>query len=572
MARRKTVYLFASGDSRPAANVACWPAQSDMEAAVIREVEALSHKVVRAHSFDPDKGHGFLDSQRAGLDAVAAIPGNAPVIVAEAVWQYSHHILPGLIGHKGPILTVANWSGQWPGLVGMLNLNGSLTKAGVEYSTLWSESFSDLFFRDGLRTWLELGQVNHPQPHVVPFDMSRVPSKHSDIASRITSTLLKRKAIMGVFDEGCMGMYNAILPDEVLAPLGVFKERLSQSALYAETMTVTEKEGQAVCEWMVARGLHLELGEDPETELTLDQVLMQCRMYVAAVRMADRFDCDLIGIQYQQGLKDLLPASDLVEGMLNNSDRPPVARTDGTVIRPGEPVVHFNEVDECAGLDALLINRVQSALGQPIETTLHDIRWGDWDRSGTCDDFIWVFEISGGAPPAHHIGGWAGSESKRQPPMYFPFGGGTLSGVGRPGSIIWSRIFVEDGGLCLDIGLGRSIALPQSETRRRRNATTPEWPIMHATLTGVNRDQLMARHKSNHIQVVYADNDAAALNALIVRAAVAQQLGIKVSVLGLGEQFYPKKWQGSADRNSFFERATLPASALGRSVSRWLHV
>ena len=23
-----------------------------------------------------------------------------------------------------------------------------------------------------------------------------------------------RKAIMGVFDEGCMGMYNAIIPDE----------------------------------------------------------------------------------------------------------------------------------------------------------------------------------------------------------------------------------------------------------------------------------------------------------------------------------------------------------------------
>jgi hypothetical protein len=47
-------------------------------------------------------------------------------------------------------------------------------------------------------------------------------------------------------------------------------------------------------------------------------------MYIAAVRIADDFGCDLIGIQYQQGLKDLLPASDLVEGTLNNADRPPV--------------------------------------------------------------------------------------------------------------------------------------------------------------------------------------------------------------------------------------------------------
>ena len=52
----------------------------------------------------------------------------------------------GLYTHRGPILTVANWSGQWPGLVGMLNLNGSLTKAGVKYSTLWSEDFTDEFF------------------------------------------------------------------------------------------------------------------------------------------------------------------------------------------------------------------------------------------------------------------------------------------------------------------------------------------------------------------------------------------------------------------------------------------
>ena len=49
-------------------------------------------------------------------------------------------------------------------------------------------------------------------------------------------------------------------------------------------------------------------------------------MYIAAVRIADDFGCHAIGIQYQQGLKDLLPASDLVEGTLNNADRPPVTQ------------------------------------------------------------------------------------------------------------------------------------------------------------------------------------------------------------------------------------------------------
>lgn len=528
----ETVYLFASGDSREDANRTCWPAQAEMEKAVERECAALGVTVKRAHPHKPDLGHGFLASQREGMDAVASIPPDAPIIVAEAVWQYSHHILPGLTSHRGPILTLANWSGQWPGLVGMLNLNGSLTKAGVKYSTLWSEDFTDTFFRTGLKEWVQAGEISHDESHISAFDPDMASGRLPTISMEIAGEMLRDKIIMGIFDEGCMGMYNAIIPDELLIPLGVFKERLSQSTLYHATMQVSEAEARSAYEWMCERGMKFHLGDDQATTLTLDQVLMQCRMYIAAVRLADEFSCDLIGIQYQQGLKDLLPASDLVEGMLNNSERPPVTRADGSVIRPDAPVIHFNEVDECAGLDALLINRVHQALGQPVETTLHDIRWGDRDASGGRDDFVWVFEISGAAPPAHHVGGWAGSDSLRQPPMYFPSGGGTLRGVAKPGQIIWSRIYVQGGALHMDIGRGEVVSLPDAEIERRRAGTTPEWPIMSAVLKGVSRDQLMGRHKSNHIQVVYAHSAQEAEDALLTRALLAHSLGISVHVAG----------------------------------------
>ena len=59
---------------------------------------------------------------------------------------------------------------------------------------------------------------------------------------------------MGVFDEGCMGMFNAIIPDELLHPTGVFKERLSQSALYAAMRTVTDAEARAVLDWLLEQG------------------------------------------------------------------------------------------------------------------------------------------------------------------------------------------------------------------------------------------------------------------------------------------------------------------------------
>ena len=387
--------------------------------------------------------HGFIASQKDGLDVFAELDRTAPIIIAEAVWQYSHHVLPGLISHEGPILTVANWSGQWPGLVGMLNLNGSLTKAGVRYRTLWSENFDDKSFLALLGKWLTKGTFRHDSSHVKPLRGARVPVRARTTATRIADDLRRRKSIMGVFDEGCMGMYNAIIPDDLLFGAGFCKERLSQSSLYYSATQVTEEEARGVYEWYKRSGFTFHLGKNEATDLTEAQVLLQCRMYIAACRLADEFGCEAIGIQYQQGLKDLLPASDLVEGTLNNGDRPPVRNAAGAVIRPGAPITHFNEVDECAGLDGILTQRVHTALGQPPENTLHDVRWGDWDRSGTVADYVWVFLISGSAPPAHHTGGWAGSDSHRQPPVYFRLGGGSLRGIARPGEIVWSRVFVE---------------------------------------------------------------------------------------------------------------------------------
>lgn len=528
----KTVLLVANGDLRQSANEKCWPAQAAMEKQLAVALKRFGYKLQRAHRYDAERKHGFIGSQKEGLQVFAQIDPKMPLIVAESVWQYSHHLLPGLVSHRGPILTVANWSGTWPGLVGMLNLNGSLTKAGVPYSTLWSENFDDAEFLGGLERWLKTGKVTHRTNHVRPLARCRVPARAQKVARGLGTELRTKKSIMGVFDEGCMGMFNAIIPDELLFPTGVFKERLSQAALYYGATQVSDQEAQGVFDWYVQRGLKFHFGKDEESELTPRQVLWQCKTYVAAVRIADEFGCDTIGIQYQQGLKDLLPASDLVEGTLNNADRPPVRRADGSVIRDGEPIPHFNEVDECAGLDGLLTYRVHRALGQPVENTLHDLRWGDFDRSGTTEEYVWVFLISGSAPPAHHVGGWAGSDSHRQPAMYFRLGGGTLRGVAKPGEIVWSRFFVEKGKLKMDLGRAKVITLPEAETERRWKETTYQWPIMHAVTYGIDRDRMMARHKANHIQVAYANSAAEADLALYTKAALAAQLGVEVSLCG----------------------------------------
>lgn len=523
----RTAYLIASGDLRESANVAGWPTQVELEAGVTGVLNDLGWDVIRANEVDPATGHGFISSQRMGLEVFKTIPVDAPLIVAEAVWQYSHHVLAGLRTHRGPILSVANFAGEWPGLVGLLGLNAGMTKMGVEYATIWSVDFTDGWFRDGLREWTETGRITHDASHVRPLP-ALPDSPEVELGRALGDQLLAEKAIIGVFDEGCMGMYNAIFDDELLNQTGIYKERLSQSALYAEMLQVTDAEADAALAWLTDRGMTFRFGSDEATELTEAQVRWQLKMYIAALRIADDFGLDAVGIQYQQGLKDLVPASDLAEGILNTTERPPVLSRDGSrELFAGRAFPHFNEADEGVAVDALVTDRVWTAMGLVPDNTLHDVRWGE-DHDGR---FVWVYEISGSVP-ASHLGGWDKAEGWRQGPVFFPAGGATINGVSKPGEVVLSRVFIADGILQADIFRASVIELPDAETQRRKDATNPEWPIAHVVLHDVSRDQFMARHKANHAQLVYAPDAETADKALVAKAAMFDRIGIKVNLVG----------------------------------------
>jgi hypothetical protein len=184
--------------------------------------------------------------------------------------------------------------------------------------------------------------------------------------------------------------------------------------------------------------------------------------------------------------------------------------------------------------------RLWKKLGWDGDNTLHDLRWGRHYKGegkysngkGPVDDYVWVFEISGAVPPSHFAGGWSAMSSERQPAMFFRLGGGTVKGISKPGWVVWSRVFIEDGRLKMDTGLAEVVELPAAETQERLDLTTSQWPIMHAVLQGVSRDQMMGKHKSNHIQVVYAPGRAAAVKGLAAKAGAMRELGIEVNVCG----------------------------------------
>ena len=173
-----------------------------------------------------------------------------------------------------------------------------------------------------------------------------------------------------------------------------------------------------------------------------------------------------------------------------------------------------------AGVPQMLMNEIFAQKGMAPETTLHDVRWGrDWEGK-----FTWVFLISGAAPPAHW-GGWKHTRVHRQPPMYFALGGGTCSGVSKPGTITWARCYERPGEVGMDIGRGEVVDMPPEEVQDRLNRTTPIWPIANVHIPGYDRNECMATHMSNHIVMGYGD-------IMEELAATCLHLGMKVRIAG----------------------------------------
>ncbi len=522
MKKGDTIYLISNGDFRDIANENTWPLQKETLKEVAKAFKQLGYKTKILPEYNEKRKHGFISKQCEGADAFAQIDPKAPVVVVLSVWAYAHHVAGPLGTHEGPVLLLATFDGTFPGLVALLNHAASLERLNIKHSRLWTDQFTaDECFMKKLEEWCNRGYVRHSARHVTDAAKLKVSSDADAFGKTLAEEIKHERRIMGQFDPGCMGMLNAVMDPAKLGAVGMPVEYLNQSDLLAEMALVSDEEAQKNLDWLLRKGTWFNWGTNMFTDLVHDQVISQMKMYSAAARFVQRYGLCSVGIPYQLGLMRCVPASDLVEGMLNNTDRPPVRDPETKqVVKKGKPIPHFNEGDIGAGVPQVLMNEIYERKGMPAETTLHDVRWGRMFE----DKFVWVFLISGGAPPAH-FGGWKKTKVYRQSPLYFPKGGGTCSGVSKPGIITWARCWEANGVLGMDCGTGEVVDLPEEDLQDRLDKTNPEWPIANVHIPGYGRDELMATHMSNHIVIGYGD----ILEELV---ATCKHMGFTVRVAG----------------------------------------
>jgi len=520
----RKVVLFSNGDFRDSVNIKCWPKQEETLLKVENSFKSLGVETKRVHLFKKEIHHGFINTQAEACRIFSKLHPDIPIVIVLSSWAWAHHLASSLKLHNGPILLLGNFDGTWPGLVSLLNHSASFERMGIKHSKIWTDSFrDDAEFLNRLKSWIKTRNISYLEDHKVSLSELTIKTESLHLGKDIANRIRKEKRILGQMDPGCMGMLNAVISPDIMAEISFPLELLSQSDLLAEMNLVLEDTAKDTYNWLQRKKVTFHLGEDGDTELTEDQIIEQMKMYHAAGQIYKRYGLSAIGIPYQYGLVRSTCASDLPEGMLNNSDRPDIECLEtGVVIQKGLPIIHFNEGDLGSAVPQVLMNEILNEKKMPPETTLHDIRWGkEWNES-----FVWILEISGGAPPAHY-GGWENVDVYRQTPMYFPKGGGTCSGVSKPGVITWARFYEGYGNIGMDIGIGEIVDLPEAELLLRRERTSKEWPIANVLLPGYGRDELMSSHKSNHITICYG-------NIMQELAASCKYLGIPVDIIGDG--------------------------------------
>lgn len=499
------VSIFWPGDARPVPNELALPS-------VEKATQQLCSALVKLGR-RPRRIEGYLSKPHHAIERLRAV--DDPLIAVCAHWIYAPHTTDGVVGKSNPLLLASNFSGRWPGLVGLLNTAASLESLNRASSRVWTaaeEWTEDDDFMVRLEEWCNSGQIQHSN-RGVSFQ-APVTKEASLIARSVADELRRRPALILMLGDTSMGMLNGYFGPRLLNRHCFTEHKVDQAWIIDRGRDVDDKRVEDALRFVQARGLTFHWGENGAADFDERSTREQLRDYLCVLDLVSEFRADCVGWQYQLGLLRLRPPSDLAEGLLNSSCRPEAN---------GDTIVCATEADQGNVVPMELMKRILKKRGLHQAVFFHDVRWGA-EHEGR---FIWVLLNSGSSGAYafnHDPDSLNGAHSYRQPSLYFPTPGGTLAGESLPGRITWARAYIKGDQLWMDVGRGDVVKLPEMKRDEWWEGTTREWPFMAADL-GMPRALLMAHYMSNHVAVAYGD-----IFEEVV--AVSLELGFRVRILG----------------------------------------
>ncbi|MRG91185.1 fucose isomerase [Polyangium spumosum] len=500
----KKIALFWPGDARAKPNEVAVPSITAATVQLERALQKLGHA--------PYRIEGFLSKPHESIEKLG--PVDDPMIGVCVHWFYGPHTTDGVVGKENPLLLASNFSGRWPGLVGLLNTGACLESLDRPFSRIWTDAedwTADRAFMERLDTWCQTGRLAWPEDAI--HEPGEVAPAAQVIARKVAEEIRRRRVLLMMLGDTSMGMINGYFGPRLLNKHGFTEHKIDQAWIIDRGRGISEKRIDDALRFVKDRGLTFHWGENGAADFDERATREQLRDYLVVLDLVNEYKADCLGWQYQLGLIPLRPPSDLAEGLFNSACRP---ESNGTTIACA------TEADQGNAIPMELMKRLLREKGLHEAVMFHDVRWGA-EHDGR---FLWVLLNSGscGAYAFNHDKDTLrGAHSYRQPSMYFPTPGGTLAGESLPGAMTWARTYIKEGALWMDIGKGEVVKLPPEVRDAWWEGTTREWPFMAADM-GIGRDTLMAHYLSNHVAVAYGD-------VFDEMVALSRELGFKVRVL-----------------------------------------
>jgi L-fucose isomerase-like protein len=504
----KKVALFWPGDARRKPNELALPS--------IREATSQLDRALRKLGREPYLVPGFLAKPHEAIEKLGPI--DDPMVGVCVHWFYGPHTTDGVVGKDNPLLLASNFSGRWPGLVGLLNTGACLESLGRRFSRAWTDAADwtqDPVFMERLDAWCAEGRIAYPEDGVAYHAPVSKPA--AAIAAKVAAGIRARRVLVLMLGDTSMGMINGYFGPRLLNKHGFTEHKVDQAWIIDRGRRVEETRIDEALAFVKEKGITFHWGEAEALDFDEAATREQLRDYLVALDLVHEFRADCLGWQYQLGLIPLRPPSDLAEGLMNSACRP-----EGD----GLPIACATEADQGNVIPMELMKRVLAEKGLHPAVMFHDVRWGAPDPRDPAR-FLWVLLNSGscGAYAMNHDpGSLRGVHSYRQPALYFPTPGGTFAGESLPGEMTWARAYIRGGELWMDVGRGEVVKLPPATRDAWWEGTTRQWPFMAADLR-VSRDTLMAHYLSNHVAVAYGD-------VFDEMVALSSELGFRVRILG----------------------------------------
>src|SRR5215831_6989192 len=500
----KPVFLFWPGDGRKAPN--------DLAKRSIEKATYQLDRALRKLGREPRRVDGFISKPHESLEKLGPITD--PMIGVCVHWFYGPHTTEGVLGKDNPLLLASNFSGEWPGLVGLLNTGACLESLDRPFSRIWTDSpdwSADKHFMNRLAQWCETGKIYYPKKSL-SYE-TKVSLQAKKTARKTAGEIRKRRILILMLGDTSMGMINGYFGPRMLPQYGFAEHKIDQAWILDRGQRIDPKRIQDAFSFVGDRGVTFHWGEHGSADFNESATREQLWDYLAVLDLAQEYKADCLGWQYQLGLIPLRPPSDFSEGSFNSVCRPE---------SNGDTIVCATEADQGNVLPMELMKRLLKSKGLHQAVFFHDVRWGsEWEGR-----FLWVLLNSGSCGAYafnHRPDTLEGVHSYRQPALYFPTPGGSFAGESLPGEMTWARAYIKDGAVWMDVGRGEVVRLPAETRDAWWEGTTRVWPFMAADL-GMSRDTLMAHYMSNHIAVAYGD-------IFQEMVALSQQLGFKVRTI-----------------------------------------